>query len=107
MIGGTDDLLLAPLIYHRITKSEAVRMAFKTLWEAQANLPQALRSVTSVQLLKAANEKHSSNFATPLNNANVRMAMGGRKATFKKHPDGFTSYVPINWNPGPSCSETK
>jgi hypothetical protein len=47
-----------------------------------------------VQLLKAANEKHSSNFATPLNNANVRMAMGGRKATFKKHPDAFGSYIP-------------
>jgi hypothetical protein len=81
-----------PEIYHRPTKVEAVRMAFKTLWEAQANLPQALRSVTSVQLLKAANEKHS--FFTPLNNANVTNAMSGTKAAFKKSPDAFGSYIP-------------
>jgi hypothetical protein len=68
-------------------------MAFKTR-EAQANPPQALRSATSVQLLKAANEKHSSNFATPLNYANVRMATGGRKAAFKKNPDALGSYIP-------------
>jgi hypothetical protein len=94
VIGGTDDLLLAPTTYHRPNKVGAVRMVFKTLWEAQADLPQAFRSVTSVQLLKAANEKHSSNFATPLNNANVTNAMSGRKATFKKNPDALGSYIP-------------
>jgi hypothetical protein len=80
-------------------------MAFKTLWEAQANLPQALRSVTSVQLLKAANEKHS--FSSPINNANVRMAMtmGGSKATFKKHPDAFGSYIQAEEGGPPRASE--
>jgi hypothetical protein len=37
----------------------------------------------------------------------VNKAMKGPIATFEKHPYAFTSYVPINWNPGPSCSEMK
>jgi hypothetical protein len=79
-------------------------MVFTTLWEEQANVEQALRSVTSEQMLKMAEEKHSpTHFLT----MHLRNAMRGTNATFKKHPDGFTSYVPINWNPGPSCSETK
>jgi hypothetical protein len=63
VIGGTDEQLFAPPIYLAHTKTAALRMVFKTVWEAQANLPQEFRSVTSVQLLKAANEKY--NFATP------------------------------------------
>jgi hypothetical protein len=35
---------------------------FAALWEAQADVEQALRSVTSEQILKMAEEKHSSNF---------------------------------------------
>ena len=92
MIGGTDDLLLAPPIYHRPNKADALRMVFKTVWEAQANLHQELRSVTSVQLLKAANEKH--NFATPINKTNLTNALRGKKATFKKNPGSFGSYIP-------------
>jgi antitoxin component of RelBE/YafQ-DinJ toxin-antitoxin module len=91
-IGDTDDLLLAPPMYLGITKSDALRMVFKTIWGAQANLPQELRCVTSVQLLKAANEKH--NFATPIKASNLDNALKGKKATSKKNPDGFGSYIP-------------
>ena len=105
VIGGTDDQLAGQIpIVLAHTRTQAVRMVFATLWEATANVEQALRSVTSEQILKMAEEKHSSFNFLP---RDVRRAMQNKNATFKKHPDGFTSYVPINWNPGPSCSETK
>jgi hypothetical protein len=75
-------------------------MVFATPWEAQANVEQALRSVTSEQILKMAVDKYSSLNILPMH---LRGAMRGTKATFKKHPNDFTSYVPINWNPGPTA----
>jgi hypothetical protein len=109
VIGGTDEQLFAPPIYlahrstdrdangllyadTRCTKTAALRMVFKTVWEAQANLPQEFRAVTSVQLLKAANEKY--NFATPIRTSNLDGALKGKKATFKRNPDSFGSYIP-------------
>jgi hypothetical protein len=62
VIAGTDDQPDQPFqspIANRVTdRCQAVCMAFATLWEAQANVPQhaLLRSVTSVQIVKLAQE---------------------------------------------------
>jgi hypothetical protein len=103
VIGGTDDDQLAGQIPIEFvnTRPKALPKVFVTLWEDQANVEQALRSVTSQQILKMANEKYSSFNALQFH---VRGATSSKQATFKRHPYVLASYVPINWNPGPSCA---
>jgi hypothetical protein len=79
-------------------------MVFATLWEAQANVAQTLRSVTAGQILELAEEKYH----MAVTRSNIPQAMKGEEATFKNHPQTNLAVTsPKIGTPGPSCSEMK